>query len=143
MPEEKYSPYTEADLKLKRIHQLQTRINECNINLLKFDEIVNQFNYQIKFNLLNTLYSEVHAKCEKDEKKIIERMRMFIFKLLDENPPHKIRKEINYPHKNNMKFNKDNFFMLQEILFKYETTIRDLIEKYYPAPKGQIYEEAY
>jgi len=142
MVEEKYQPYTETSDKLRRIHQIQTRINECNINLLHFDEPTEQFNYQIKFNLLNTLFSEVHSKCKK-EKDSIQKLRGFILKLSNEKPPHKIQKEINYPHKNAMKFNKDNFSVLQEILFEYETILRGLVDKYYPAPRGQVYDEAY
>ena len=99
MVEEERQLYTEADAKLKRIHQILTRINECKVNLLKFDESTEQYNYLITFNLLNNLLSEIYPKLSRGEKdkegKIkgseriaMEKLRGFILKLLIENTPH-------------------------------------------------------
>ncbi len=141
MEEGKNTPYTEAELRLRRIHQILTMVNECNINLLSYDENSGQFKYQIKFNLLNTLYAEINSKTNEGERNSLQKFRGFIYKILNENPPHTTKREIHYPHKNSLKFNPNNFSIIQEVLFNYEISLRDLIDKYYPDPKDRVYED--
>lgn len=133
MPEENNkSPYQEGNLQLNRLNSLQEKINEVNLNLRVFDEEIQGYNYNIKFNLLNTLFSEVSARCSEKEKKLAKKFEKGIPQLMLTNSPHRpgsiavgglIRHEI--------KFYQKDFDILKKILFGYELIIKELLHKYF------------
>ena len=82
------SKFNEASLKLLRINNEQLRINQCNINLLGFDPEVSMFNYEIKFNCLGSLFSEISAQLTDKEVKEVKDLRKKIKNKIRDRPVH-------------------------------------------------------
>ena len=134
MVEEQKSPYQEGGFQLNRLNLLQEKINMLNLNLMAFDDDIGQYNYQIKFDCLNTLFSEVASLATgKNEKEKADRYKKVIDNLLLANSPHQEKKVIGGwgVIKKEMQFSLKDFEPLKNILYDYEMFIRKLIDKYF------------
>ena len=60
------SEWNEAMYKMKRLHELQTEINKCKMNLLNKHIITQQWNYEIWFNCVKALFSEGDSKYKQE-----------------------------------------------------------------------------
>ncbi len=132
MPEEKKSPYQEGNFQLNRLNDLQERINSLNLNLENFNEDIQQYNYKIKFDCLNTLYSEVAPCVTPKEKKLVNKYIKAITEFLSFKNPHRLGNVfVNYKQEKQMCFYKEDFEKTKKHLFVYELLIKELLHKYF------------
>ncbi len=133
MVEERASPYQEGGFQLSRLNSLLEKINMLNLNLMAFNDDIGQYNYQIKFDCLNTLFSEVASLVSSDEKKKEDRYKKVIDNLLLGNSPHQEKKVIGGwgTIKKEMQFSLKNFESLKKILYEHELFVKDLLHKYF------------
>jgi len=131
--EEGKSPYQEGGFQLNRLNSLQEKINMLNLNLMVFNDDIGQYNYQIKFDCLNTLFSEVASLVDKDETKKADRYKKIIDNLLLVHSPHQEKKVIGGwgTIKREIQFSVKNFESLKKILYDHELFIKDLLNKYF------------
>lgn len=125
--------YQEGDIQLQRMNRLQSQINECNLNLEGFNNELEKYNYLIKFDCLDTLFSEVSSSCDPEEKKKSKRYRLAINKLLILKSPYKTKSVSDGWNsiKKQIVFFKKDFDTLKNILFENELFIKSLIHKYF------------
>ena len=125
--DEKLSTFNEAALQMRRLNDLQQRINYSNLNPLAIYPEEKLYGYQIIFNSLNSLFSECSSKLKTDESTKGKNMRIKINIFLEINPIHK-----NLPNRvtgeEEIRINYRNWLRLKELLFDYEILIRELME---------------
>lgn len=134
MVEERTNPYQEGGFQLNRLNSLLEKINMLNLNLMAFNDDIGQYNYQIKFDCLNTLFSEVASLATgKDEKEKADRYKKVIDKFLLVNSPHQEKKVIGGwgTIKKEMQFSPKNFESLKKILYEHELFVKGLLHKYF------------
>ncbi len=56
------SKFNAGLLQMKRIHDLQERINICNLNPLSYNEIYGVYNFDVILHSINSLYQEGRPK---------------------------------------------------------------------------------
>lgn len=123
------SKFNEASLKLLRINNEQIRINQCNINLLGFDLEVCMHNYEIKFNCLGSLFSEISAQLTDPEITKVKELRKEIKKLMIEKPVH-YEQENMVTHEKIKRLNKISWNKVEELLFDYDLLVKKLMKKH-------------
>ena len=123
------SKFNEASLKLLRINNEQLRINQCNINLLGFDHEVGLFNYEIKFNCLGSLFSEISAQLTDTEVDKVKVLRKKIKNRIRNRPVHS-EKENMVTHEKEQKLNKYSWDILEENLFDFDLLVKKLMKKH-------------
>ncbi len=138
MPEEK-SSYDEGSLQLARIDTLLQDINLRNANLVVQDLDLGDYNYQIKYNNLLSLFGEVTGNVSTDEQKIQTRYKDMIDNLFLSSNPHQEKKVIGGwgTIKKEMQFSQIYFDSLKKLLYFYELFIRKLIDKYFRSKKEE------
>ena len=125
------STFNEAMYQMFRIHEIQSRINICNLEPLKF-HILDEggdgaYGYEIVFNSLTTLFVEASSKLNPDELKEGRNLRNRILNFLRDNKI--IETSFNGITKNNVKkINKEEWDELKEDLFDYEIFVRRILE---------------
>jgi len=123
------SAFNSALFQMQRLHDLQSKINECNTNLLAFNEMIGIYNYQLMVSCLNSLFQEMVGKLSEKEKDQVEEIRNSITTHLEEYPIHKTRHHPNN-HKPYIEFSEDIWRVHKKKLIEYETLIRELLDKH-------------
>lgn len=133
MMEETKSPYQEGGFQLSRLNSLLEKINVLNLNLMAFDDDIGQYNYQIKFDCLNTLFSEVAERVSSDEKELSKRYKKAISNSLLVNSPHQERRVMKSwgTIGKEMRFSQKNFEVLKNILYEHELFVKGLLHTYF------------
>ena len=136
LPEEK-SSYDEGSLQLARIDALLQDINLRNLNLAIFDEDIGDYNYQIKYNNLLSLFGEVTGNVSTDEQKIQIRYKDMIDNLFLSSNPHQEKKVMSGwgTIKKEMQFSQIYFDSLKKLLYAYEMFVRKLVDRYFRSRK--------
>ena len=146
MVEEIKSPYQEGGFQLNRLNSLMEKINFLNLNLMAFNDEVEQHNYQVKFDCLNTLFSEVAPLIQKDEKKTADRYRKSIDSFLLYYNPYQEKKVMKGwgTLSRELLFSQKNFELLKNALYDYELFVKGLLHKYFrsadmtPGEHGEV-----
>lgn len=87
MPEEdKISEWNEANLKMKRLHDAQERINFCKRDPKGITD--GKFNYEWWIKDVDVLFGEGKQKYSPKEKTQVDRIKKILFDKLILNPPH-------------------------------------------------------
>jgi len=131
--EGKETAYQEGDLQLHRIHEIQIQLNHLNLNLAGFNEELGRYNYLIKFDCLNTLFSEVSSSCNEGDKKLARKFITCTDAFLDQKIPHR-EKSILIGYGTIGKrivLHSHDFDTLKKLLFEYEVFIKSLLHKYF------------
>ena len=126
----KFSGYNEASYKMARIHDLQQVINNTNYNLLAYDIIKKEYNYEIKFSAISSLFAEVYSKCSEKETKEAERKRKIILLLLEVQQPFEIIKDERIATKQRKKFNNIHYEKLKQNCFYWRLSSAPLRYRY-------------
>ena len=119
------SEWNEALFKMKRLHDLQTEINRCNMMPLSKHFLTGEWNYIILFRSICALYSEGNAKYKEKELTEVNGIKTTIEKHLKYCPPHKHKNKASYGG-NQMQwiFNDDNWELLKLLLQDFEFRVR-------------------
>ena len=137
--EGKETAYQEGGFQLQRIHELQIKVNIINLDLAGINEEMERYNYLLKFDCLNTLFSEVSSSCDDPKKKRQpekEKAKKFIKAInnfLKTNSPYRMKKvhDTYGVLKQQMVLHEKDFELLKEVLFEYELFIKSLLHKYF------------
>ncbi|KKN17792.1 hypothetical protein LCGC14_0962150 [marine sediment metagenome] len=131
--EGKETAYQEGNLQLGRVHDLQIKLNNLNLDLVGFNDEFERYNYLIKFDCLNTLFSEISSSCDPNEKKKASKFIKGINNFLKTNSPYR-EKKVNdgwgVLRQQTVLYRKD-FDLLRGVLFEYELWIKSLLHKYF------------
>jgi len=120
----------ERNLELERVNELVQQINYLNVNLLLLSSD-GQYNYEKKANILNSLFAEIFSSCAPKEKEEGRRLRREIAELLSTKPVHRISSEFRFPHRASIKFNNQNWLIVNEKLFSFEVFLKELVSERY------------
>jgi len=125
--EGRVSEFNAAALKMRRLDKIQDILNDINSNLLAYNEEYGVYNFQLKFDICNSLYQEVDSKLTDVEKTDTKMLREAIATALEKYPIYETR--INkIDNKTKIKFNKGVWNVMKNWLFEYESKIRKLID---------------
>lgn len=126
--EGKESSFNEAKLKMIRLHELQQKINFCNLNpLIHFPE-ENLYGYQIIFNSLKSLFSEVHSKLSSDKKIKGKTFVMDVQTFMQNHPIH-IKDKNKISHTPSINVNYFAWEILKHKLFDLELLVKEYLEE--------------
>ena len=123
------SKFNEASLKILRINAIQSTINECNVNLLGINLEVGKYNYEVKFDCINSLFVEISAQLSDKEIDSVQKLRKNIKKLMKTKPVHDNVKNM-VTHEINKKVNASNWDTIEELLFDYDILIKRYMKKH-------------
>jgi len=130
------STFNEALGQMKRLHELQDRVNWCNVNLLLFDYSFNKYHYEIKFETVLSLMMEASSKMKDTELTEAKKLRDDIEEVI-------ATKEIIYwvSEDNGVKrqmLRVDDWKKLKKDLFDFELTVRKYLDDHgLTSPKAQ------
>jgi len=136
------SSFNEGALQMRRIDELQRRLNLLNVDSLGFNIFTQQYNYHTVFKTLNSLFSEASSKLKSTELKEGDRMRKIISEVMLFKPVFYYKVEQSMGKARVIKqVNNNNWDLLQEVLFKYELLIRHYLEEHnLTSPKEEVEE---
>jgi len=126
----KVSEWNEADYKMKRLHELQTEINKCNMMPLSKHFLNGEWNYIILFRCISALYSEGNAKYKQAELDEVNKLKEMITKHLKVCPPHKPKNKAGSGNQMQWTLNLENWELLQKLLEEYEYKVRYYNDKH-------------
>jgi len=127
----KSSQFNAGLLQMKRLHETQDLLNRANLNPLALNEEVGVYNFEILFSSVNSLLNEASPKLGKVEREDAEFMRDAIKNFMLKKPVFEVKKNIKVGSNGMVnKFNETNWRTLQRWLTKYETLVRDLLDKH-------------
>ena len=118
------SEWNEANLKMKRLHDIQERLNyfKCNPKGILED----RFHYEHILMQLINLYDEGISKYKKSERAICDKFKELLFLSLKECPPFiPINDETMAGKKNGFHFIDSNFNRFMDMLSQFERTVKD------------------
>lgn len=127
--EGKISDWNAAALKMKRLDNTLTTLNNINSNLRAFNMENGVYNYQLKFNQCDSLYLEVDSKLSTEEKELGKELRMKIKTMIEIFPVHKNVSNQFY-NSSKQKINMITFRVLERLLFEYEILVRKFIDSH-------------
>jgi len=119
------SEFNELQFKMIRIHKLQEQINDLWVNPLAANFAFGEYNYRLLISILQSLYSEVHPKCEEKEKEDIQIMMDEIEDYLEENEPYS---SSNHPTSKKLQLDIDNWKELKKRIIKLNLKVRELLD---------------
>lgn len=124
----KESSFNEAKLKMFRLHELQLKINFCNLSpLIHFPE-ENLYGYQIIFNSLKSLFAEVHSKLSHIKQIQGKNFIIEIQTFMQRNPIHK-EKSNGVTYASTIYINKQAWEILKHKLFDLELLVKEYLEE--------------
>jgi hypothetical protein len=120
------SEWNEAQLKMLRIHRLQTEINVASVDFLGKSNIYGKYNYEYAFDLLTRLYlGEAKSTYLPEEITEVDSLKDVIDKWMISKPIFTMKVSIGYGCKQFVNVvNKDNWIVLKTLLEAYETKIK-------------------
>jgi len=119
------SEWNEAMFKMKRLHELQTEINRCNMMPLSKHSLTGEWNYVILFRSICGLYSEGNSKYKRLELEEVNKIKNMISKALKHCPPHITRNKAGYgANQTQSVFSEENWEMLVKLLEEFEFKVR-------------------
>lgn len=122
--EGKESEWNEANLKAKRLNDIQERINFWRVNLKGFTD--GTYHYVFLLRDLENLYGEGRSKYSENEKKELDRLRVLIGKTIKLMPPHLPIKTNSMTKKQTIYlFSEQNYENLISLLYEFEIKIKD------------------
>jgi len=125
------SEFNELQFKMIRIHKLQDQINELWINPLSPNFSFGDYNYNLIIAILEDLYSEVHAKCSKEEQDKIKEDFENIEDTIEKNPPYV---KGNHPTSKRASLDMPNWKELKRELKRINLYIRTLLDNHGYSP---------
>lgn len=117
------SKFNAGLLQMQRIHVLQDRINNAWLNPLAQNNEFGVWNYNVIYNSCNSLLQEVSSKLSDKEKEEGFNTKNIIDNFMIKNPVHTEKNRI-------IKINLDTWNILKRILYKYETIVREYLDKH-------------
>ncbi len=123
------SKFNAGLLQMSRIHILQERINQANLNPLALTEM-GLYNYEIIIASCSSLFQEAAPKLSDEENRDILRLKKAIEDMLKKNPIHSIKVKKFSPDKKYIDTNYDTWDTIKPWLFDYESKIRKLLDKH-------------
>lgn len=109
-----------------RIHRLQDKINQYNMNPISYNEHEGNWNYELIISCLESLYKEAEAKLNVESRKKYYELYKIVHDALEEYPIYQTVKTVNSGAKS--KFNESYWKIFKKLLFKYESHIRGLLD---------------
>ena len=136
------SEWNEAMLKMTRLHQIQTLINEFRMNLSGMSN--QKFNYEHVANLLHVLYYEGRSKYSESERKKVDNIKDLVTRGLEARPPHKKSVSNTFGKTKELAItNHQNFNDYIKLLDIYESTVKDLNDKHGLTTSNKMDEEGW
>jgi len=118
------SEWNEALFKMKRLHELQTEINKCNMMPLSKHFLNGEWNYIILFRCISALYSEGNAKYKALELEEVNKLKDVISQHLSICPPHKTKSKAGSGNQMQWTLDQDNWNILRKLLEEFEYKVR-------------------
>ena len=122
----KLSKFNAAAFQMKRIADLQERINIVSLNPIDMNEQFGVFNYEIWVTSCDSLLQEVSAKLSEKERKLIKKIRDKLHQFLNQNPILKEKRMINGSKQTIL--NKDVWRVTYKAITIYEEYVRELLD---------------
>ena len=123
------SEWNEANFKMKRLHDIQERINAYRSDMKGIYK--SKFNYENTFDEINNLYGEGVSKYGETEKTKCKRLKELIRGRLKLFPPHsKISIQSGAGNNNGWVIDEENYDMLLKLLESYEEIVKDFNDKH-------------
>ena len=130
------SAFNEGALQMRRLDELQAKINMLNMNPLKYDVEAGLYHYQVIFNCICSLFKEASSKLSDKEREEGDQLRKKIKESIRINKIHYNTKD-GRGTKINV-FATENWNLLEEMLYQFEVKVRIFLEKHdLTAPKGE------
>ena len=127
----KSAKYNDGLLQIQRLDNWIKIIAECDENLQGFNPRTGDFNYKLKFISLNCQITEIWDKLNPKQKEDVEKARLYLKKLLKDNPPVVITKEkIRGMYKQRVIIYEVIWNEFVEKLLKYQRYIKQLMSKH-------------
>lgn len=124
----KISAFNSAGFKMQRLHKILDLLNDLDANLTAYNEEFQEYNYKIKFHKCENLYQEVESKLTKLEKVDIEILRDYIKEFMDKYDVFRTIKIKVYPFSSKRVINTSILRILRDLLSKYESECRRLVD---------------
>jgi len=124
----KMSAFNSAGFKMQRLHKILDLLNDLDTNLTAYNEQFQEYNYKIKFHKCENLYQEVESKLTKLEKVDIEILRDYIKEFMDKYDVFRTIKIKVYPFSSKRVINTSILRILRDLLSKYESECRRLVD---------------
>lgn len=115
--------FNQAVFQQVRIDKIIKRLDDCDINPIYFNPFLKQYNYEIIFNDLNSLFKTISAKLKKEEGTKLLELRQQIKNLFVTSPPF----EMNYENYKPL-FNKENWELINDKLFLFRIELEKLMD---------------
>jgi len=134
------SEWNEAVFKMKRLHDIQTEINNSKMDpLSKNDCLVNLWNFQVWINSVLALYSEGQAKYSDDEIKEVNQIKDLIENYIKKYPIYNMVIKQNYSCKKETKpyFSQDNWENIRKLIVVLESKVKLYNDKHGLSTKNQ------
>lgn len=109
-----------------RIHKLQDRMNQYNLNPISYNAEEQNFNYELILSCIESLYKEAEAKLSPDSKKNYYVLYGKVHKTLEEYPIYEQVKTISSGTRT--KFNDNYWKIFRKLLFIYESFVRSVLD---------------
>ena len=90
LPKGMQGQYNQALFQQIRLHELWTRIERMNANLLLFSPVFNLYHYEVVFNDLSTIMKIVYPKLGDTDKKDMDNQREKLRQLIRENKIYEV-----------------------------------------------------
>lgn len=119
--------FNEAAFIMRRLNNLQDRMNLLRSNIISFNEELNDYNYHVFFNDTCSLLSETWAKLDEDERKDCEKIRNLLKEAFNKTPPHKRKVVLG---KSEIKFDKKTWDIIEDVLFTFERKVKCYMDKH-------------
>ena len=127
LPKGMQGQYNQALFQQIRLHELWTRIERMNANLLLFSPVFNLYHYEVVFNDLSTIMKIVYPKLGDADKKVMDNQREMIRTMIIKNKIY----EVVYKHnKKWTRFNSSSWEKISKELFKFELDIEMISDKH-------------
>jgi len=118
-----YSQFNAGIAQMQRIHELQSRINDCNVNLKALNVEAGLNNYEVVFNSLNSLLNEVWPKLGKEEKEEAKKNKEAIQSFLD-----KVNLFVKSGVSGKVIVMEDKWILLRNAISNYELIVKTLLD---------------
>jgi len=135
MEDVRISEFNELQFKMLRVHKLQDQINELSINPLSPNLSFGDYNYNLIISILESLYSEVHAKCDKEEQERARKKFEEIDNLIENNSPYE---KGNHPTSKKSILNKENWKKIKKEIKELNLYTRTLLDKHGFSPDKDL-----
>ena len=128
--ETKSAKFNAGVLSTKRIDKLLDTMNSCKHSLSAWNLVFQDWNYNIWFNNIDSLFDEIEGFLNEEESKKCIKFSFLIDKMMSEFPIHS--QESKHPEQQQVKYrlNKENLTILKRALQKYERIVRRYGIKY-------------